>query len=40
MESFAAQPDLRIVRFSQPNDTDKRTDFYGWIGQKPKFNIE
>ena len=40
MESFAALPNLRTVRFSQPDDTDKRTDFYGWIGQKPKFNIE
>ena len=40
MESFAALPNLRAVRFSQPDDTDKRTDFYGWIGQKPKFNIE
>ena len=40
MESFSAQPGLRTARFSQPEDRDQRTDFYGWIGQKPKFNIE
>ena len=40
MERFAALPGVRTVRFSQPEDRDKRTDFYGWIGQKPKFNIE
>ena len=40
MESFSAQPGLRTVRFSQPEDSDQRTDFYAWTGQKPKFNIE
>ena len=40
MKRFAALPGVRTVRFSQPVDRDKRTDFYGWIGQKPKFNIE
>ena len=40
MERFAELPGVRTVRFSQPEDRDKRTDFYGWMGQKPKFNIE
>ncbi len=40
MKRFAALPGLRTARFSQPEDRDKRTDFYAWIDQKPKFNIE
>ena len=40
MKRFAALHGLRTARFSQPEDRDKRTDFYAWIGQKPKFNIE
>ena len=39
-ESFANRADVRAVTFYQPDDTNKRANFYAWLGQKPMFNIE
>ena len=39
-ESFANRTNVRAETFYQPDDTDKRTNFYAWVGQKPMFNIE
>ena len=40
MENFLELKNVRWVRFSQPDETERSEKIYTWVGQKPLFNIE
>ena len=39
MENFLELKNVKSIRFSQPDETERSTKIYTWLGQKPLFNI-